>query len=218
MNPIEEVFEELKVEIDKSIEVLKEQHSIPSIPHECKYRNFLGTEHETYDLMILPGSPVQIVFNDQYILSCLLGIRTPEYFQKRLHQAVGKLARMHRTLRHLIPLHTAIALKNESKAFSRIPNPKFLENRLLNSKDLDISYSVTVLDNITGTSISMNGLDPDEIKKEAIHRLSQIIFSREDLMEMMEQIQEMKKFKPDTKEQSITIGGKDGEFRERKTY
>lgn len=181
-------------------------------PYELDFRMFYGDLKE-YDIIMLPGSPVMITFNDSYILECFSGFKSPLYFQSRLRQSLDRMHFMHRTLRHPIPLAKAKALRKEAKAFINIPTPSF-EDKILHSKYLDISYSVTVTDNLTGTSITIHGDNPIEIKKDAVKRLSRTIYDRDELLEVFE----TKEFIPEHQPTQIKIGGQDGEVRDARDY
>ncbi len=188
-------------------------------PYQIEFKNLDGTENYNDDILLLPGNPVTIVLSDKYILSCILTKRSPIYFRHRLEQAIEKLPRMHRTLSNLIPLSVAIALRKDAKKFVRIASPDY-EKRLLREEYLEIDYSVTVRDKVTGTEVRLNGKNPVMLKQEALERLSMTVFERDELVEMLEELDDIRKAKQNQVDSpsAIRIGGDDNEIRERREY
>lgn len=173
-----------------------------------------------YDVVISPTNPVVISFNDKFILECFLGHRDKAYFHIRLRESLERIHLMHRVLKHPVPLHTAIALRRETQLVKhrwvKIATPKFPEiHTLLKREHLFYRYTVELTHTITNTQITLSGLDIEELKHEALERLSATVFSDEDLLDTIESLKE---FTPESPITELAIGGEDGETRERRKY
>lgn len=185
-------------------------------PFKIDFRNFQD-DLAPYDIIISPGNPVEIYINDRFCLELILDKKSSRHFKQRLEQALERMHKVHRTLKHLIPLSTAIAFKKEARDYIKIPNPEFVEGILAN-KYIEVSYQVTVKDTISNTEITLSGLDPIELRDQAVKRLSLTVFSNEEFMDLLREMEESRKFKVEAKESQILIGGEENELREKRTY
>lgn len=188
-------------------------------PFKVEFRNlfFNGPDYSDKDILIVSGNPVIVVFNDRFALQLALERRKVGIVRKRLNEVLDKIPKLHRTLRHPIPLSKAKAYRAEKREWVNISAPVF-EDKLVKSDQLEFSYSITVRDKITDTVVTLNGSDPGELKKLAINRLSTLIFSNAELLDLIDQMDEMRKHKIEHPLNEITLGGSDDEHREGRKY
>lgn len=186
-------------------------------PYVIQFKDLNETPNYNDDIIISPSDPVIITLNNRYILECLIEKRNPLYFRQRLKQALERIHLLQRTLRHPVPLTIAIALRKEAKKWIKIPKPIF-EKRFLSETKLEIKYTITVTHSVSGTQITLSGTDPLELKRIAISRISNTILSNQDLMDMIQDIEDMKGFEKKIEPEGIAIGGIDGILNERRIY
>jgi hypothetical protein len=181
-------------------------------PYEFVFKNMDGTPYYNSDVVITPGNPPTIIIVDAFVIECIAGRKRALYYKDRLRRAVEHLPRMHRTLSNLVPLSKAIELRRDAKRWSRALAPELTDR--INSADIEIVYSVTVKDKITGTSITLSGDNPYELKEQAIRRVSKMVYEKEDFEELHDFIKGLRLAKSKPKEvQSVSVGGAEGETR-----
>jgi uncharacterized protein (UPF0216 family) len=143
-------------------------------PYNIVFKDMSDTEWANRDVIITPGNPPTIIIVDMFVIECITGRKRALYYKDRLRRAIEHLPRMHRTLSNLILRDTAISLRRDAKRWARDTVPGLKE--VIHESKLKISYSVTVKDQVTGTEITLNGDDPYELKKDAIKRVSRMVF------------------------------------------
>lgn len=152
---------------------------------------------EAIDLMILPGNPPKLWVTWLFI-SRSLALRNTKVtlFRDRLERALERLPMMRRTLLNNIRPNNALILR---KDYTRWLRTKLEVVEDLPLECFEFSYSVTVKEKDTGMSLTLHGDKVEELKSlkyQAIHRISRIVQTNEDIVRFREILKEMKEDKP----------------------
>lgn len=157
--------------------------------------------HTPYDILVLPelpldsknreriviikaGTPPQIVVSRLYIEACV-GMKNNRdktillpSLRETIERCLEFLPKMHHTLT-VVPIAEAVALRKDSKRWMKALAPD-LRTELAES-NFEWSYSVTVTDKYTKTSVTKHGVDINEIKNQAKKTLSKLIIEDEEM-------------------------------------
>jgi len=214
MNNLNEIFVEIKSETESLAKHICKIHGYHT-PYQIHFKNF-ESPNDGDDIMICPGNPVDILISHKFILWCLLYEKNIVY-RAKLSSALEHMHYMHRTLSHIVSTNTSIVSRRDTKNWTKVVTP-FIPHKIA-SQYLEIEYSVTVTDKVTGMSIELHGNDINELRTKAIERLSRTVFEREDLEELHEALEEINRQKKLKKEpEKIIIDGDSQQINVRVSY
>lgn len=179
---LEEVIRELSTRLSqqRGFNTPHEIVILPELPLDSKNRERI--------LIIKAGSPPTILLSRLYIEASLVRKRDANGFllptlRETIERALEYLPKMYHTL-SLVPIRDAVALRKDSKNWMKSLVPEY--RSMLSDSNFSCSYSITVTDNITGTSVTRNGKDVKEITQQAKRDLSKLIIESEEMEEYRE--------------------------------
>ena len=169
-------------------------------------------------IIIKAGSVPTVFISQMYIMACIASSKEANIPSLRdsIERALEYLPKMMHTLA-LVPVADAIALRKDSKRWYKANIPNLIKQ--YDDRYLEYSFSVTVSDRITGTSVTRNGMNVEDIKQKAKTDLIKLIQENEEMDEMREIVEEVnrvKKLEVKPNEVSLTIGN--GEIETRMEY
>lgn len=181
-----------------------------STGYELYFKNF-EDEFAGKDILLLAGNPVKIYLNLDFAINCFVNKKTV-IFKDRLDRGLEKVRQMTRTLSNNLNPNLAIELKSDSKRWDKVIIP-WLSSRIA-TKYLNVVYTVSVEDTVSGISISLHGDNPASLREEAIRRISEQIYERADIEDLIETFTHSKDLIVD----KVSIGGGDNESRVKIEY
>lgn len=167
-------------------------------------------------VIIKAGNPPVICISRIYIEACFSEKFAGPRLRDTLERALEFAPKMYHTLA-LVPIADAVALRKDLKRWKRANIPNL--NTVIDDRFFEITYSVTVKDTVTQTSITRNGSDVNEILKEAKYSLSRMIIQDEEMQEYRERLEEERKVKElEVKPNEVSLSIGDGVHETRMEY
>lgn len=172
----------------------------PELPLDSKGRDRI--------LLIKAGNPPIIFISQVYVQACFVkGTKDIPSLRDTLERALEFLPKMHHTL-SLVPIADAVALRKDSRRWARAAVPE-LKTRIPEKFIKITNVSVTVEDEITGTSITRNGVDYQDVCRKAKADLGRMITANEEMEDWRDMVEEANRVRGtgvNPNEVSLTIG------------
>lgn len=161
-------------------------------------------------ILIKAGNPPVICVSELYLRASLSNTNTLvglHSLKDSLLWALEKLPKLYHTL-SLVPIAEAIALREGARKWIKTTAP-YLRTEIDKKRLILKNISVTLEDSISGTTITRNGLDYNDLLHRCHMDLSKLIIEDEDKeewIERMKDIERVKKLEVPPNEISMSYG------------